>query len=594
MTPSNKFNIASAFESVFKTYATCDALFVGDCYYTYQQLRNQSNILRDLILKHSKSQVNFVGVFCDRSIDAYSGMVGVLLSGRAYMPLNPIHPPDKLRKFIEISECSIIILGEECADIFSKIESIDQDLVVICPNPGEKIDKLKANNKNIRVTYVFPSHSDELQQLDVEIFEDTSAYLMFTSGSTGEPKGIVVSHKNLSSYANYTISKYKIDSSDRVSQPVDISFDLSVHNIFTTLLAGASLYVLTRNDLIAPREFINRHRLTHWISVPSVAIAMSSMGFLAKNSLPSLKYTLFCGEGLPCNIAIEWQAAANNSVIENLYGPTEATVAFMSYSWNQVTSPSECFNGLVPIGLPFDGMEARIVPNDQDADSMSIGELYVSGDQVVMGYFKNETLTNERFVILDGDSSKLWYRTGDLVKRSGNGDYLFVGRNDDQLKIRGYRVELLEIDHVLREACGHQMAVCLPKVTGENFEVIEGVVGFVESSSIKQTKEDLINFCITKLPNYMVPLDIIFLEKMPLNVNGKIDKKFLRQSILEDVEGSNTFDKSNHELVMFDLSCSVCLKTLDEDKNLGGYGFIKIINHQQQDDYICHICLKGF
>jgi acyl-coenzyme A synthetase/AMP-(fatty) acid ligase len=213
---------------------------------------------------------------------------------------------------------------------------------------------------------------------------------------------------------------------------------------------------------------------------------------------------------------------------------------------------------------------------------------------VVEGYFKNEALSKDKFVVIDDHASRVWYRTGDLVKQTDDGNYLFIGRNDDQLKIRGYRIELLEIDHVLREACGHQMAIGLPKMSGSDLDVIEGIIGFVQNSSIKQTKDDLIHYCKSKLPDYMVPMDIIFLDSMPLNINGKIDKKLLRNSMQEGIFASNDSDASILENSKPELSCTVCLRTLEEDKQLGGYGLIKIINHQHQDDYICHICLKGF
>jgi non-ribosomal peptide synthetase component F len=336
----------------------------------------------------------------------------------------------------------------------------------------------------------------------------------------------MVSHEIVLHFIDYVTKRYGFNSTDRMSQTFDQTFDLSAHDMFVAWHNGACVCCPTQKQLIKPGAFVNDARLTVWFSVPSTAVFMRRLGVLKPGMYPQLRLSLFCGEALPLEIVRQWAQAAPNSVIENIYGPTELTIACTGYRWDNTRSPGECEQGVVPIGEPFDDMEALIVNEElREVESGQAGELLMTGPQLCLGYWRDEEKTRRAFVTLPSKPGAHYYRTGDRVRRRGAGKpLLYLGRLDSQIKVLGHRVELGEVESALREASGLDGVVALGwPMTPSG---ADGIEVFIQGGGI-DTKE-LLEKVRTRLPVYMVPRNIRLMRQFPLNANGKFDRAALR------------------------------------------------------------------
>jgi amino acid adenylation domain-containing protein len=507
------------------------ALLVDGQEITYEVLLHGAARIATAITSFQPEHYQLGAILAARSVTAYAGILGILASGKGYVPLNPRFPVERSQKMLARSGARVLIVDEGSrAHLPGLLSAIENALTVIVPESEDVTDlaaalpghRFVSRNDLIDPSYGLPR---------VEVDPGATAYLLFTSGSTGEPKGVPISHSNVCSYVRATSNYYQVNECDRHSQEFDLTFDLSVHDMFVTWERGACLCCVPEKSVMAPAKFIRDSRLTLWFSVPSVVGLLSKLRLLAPGSLPTLRCSLFCGEPLPAAYAQQWQEAAPNSIVENLYGPTETTIAITRYRWDSRVSPGNCLNGVVPIGWPFDGQRVSVVGQGRrQVPPGEGGELCLAGSQVTRGYWNNQEKTDEQFVRLPEGGGAVWYRTGDLVKQKPDGCLLYLGRVDHQVKIRGYRVELQEIEGVLREACGTEQVAAVPwPISSGN---AEGIVAFV-SGLARLDSERALERCRKILPDYMVPRTIRLLEEMPLNSNGKIDRKRLT-SYLED------------------------------------------------------------
>jgi non-ribosomal peptide synthetase component F len=375
--------------------------------------------------------------------------------------------------------------------------------------------------------FIFSNELEDAEEFDEikDIDEDAIAYFVFTSGSTGEPKIVQQSNKNVITYLNYVSKRYKLDENDRVSQTFELTFDNSIHDMFICWKYGACLYCVPRNHVMMPAGFIKDKQLTVWYSVPSIGLNMLKLNRLKEESLPSLKYTLFCGEALPKNLVKPWAKAANNSTIENYYGITETTHQISVYQWDDENSEAECINDIVSIGKIFDNLKYCILDeNKNEVSRGEPGELYVTGVQVTKEYFNDPERTQTSYVIIPPLGNDVWFKTGDLVKERENGNLNYLGRLDNQVQILGNRVELQEVDCILKKAANSEMVISLawPIKNG----MAEKIISFIAESE-EQERAKILAYCRNTLPPYMIPRDIFFIDKIPLNDNGKFDKQKL-------------------------------------------------------------------
>ncbi len=466
-------------------------------------------------------------LFAYRSLTAFAGVLGILLRGHGYVPLNRTFPVERTRHMLERSETKSLVVDQASApQLDALLDGWTRRLLIILPE-HEDIDPLQTK---------WPLHRflGEREMTTAKTFSpvhaspDSIAYLLFTSGSTGSPKGVMVAQRNVRSYMDFVVRRYAITESDRCSQTFDMTFDLSAHDMFVAWECGACVCCPTQKELIKPDRFINDSRLTIWFSVPSTAVFMRRLGLLKPGMYPTLRLSLFCGEALPLESARDWVASAPNSIIENIYGPTELTIACTAYRWDSVRSPAECEQGVVPIGEPFPAMEAFVADEDlREVEPGAPGELLMTGPQLSLGYWRDEDKTKYAFVTPPGKHCT-YYRTGDRVRRPLHGrPMVYLGRMDNQVKILGHRVELGEVEAVVREVSGVDGAVAVGwPVTPSG---AAGIEVFLQAE--RADMRSLQSRIAARLPAYMAPRRIHLLAAIPLNANGKFDRKVLIQCL---------------------------------------------------------------
>ena len=517
--PKQPRSLISGFFRSLRANPGSPSLEIGDDVLTYEQLWNYAGKITTCLKESLDPSEDVVALLASRSVGAYGGILGILGSGRGYCPLNPKFPLERTLTMLNASGCKTLVVGQECAaTLEALLPRLEKPLTLIVPDPGWELkSEALARHRVIAARQL----SKVADPLDPAVDGGATAYLLFTSGSTGIPKGVAVSQANAVAYMEYAAKRFGFHAADRCSQNFDLTFDLSVHDLFTCWDAGATLCPYTEQTL-TPATLIEEKGLTCWFSVPSVAMFASKLGLLEPGAFPTLRWSLFCGEALSASLAEAWQQAANKSILENLYGPTEATIAITYYRWDSATSPEECVRGLVPIGWPFDGQQVCAVTEELAPVALGeSGELCLGGSQVTGGYLNDPEKTAKSFVRLAHTGDQIWYRTGDLVRQDDRGCLFYLGRRDFQVKISGYRVELQEIDLVLREAAKTELAVAIPWPLSEGSA--SGIVGVVSGADPAHDAQ-IIAACEARLPRYMVPNRIYHFPQIPLNVNGKIDR----------------------------------------------------------------------
>lgn len=478
----------------------------------------------------------WVGMMAGKRLHGYAAMLGILAARKGYMPLSCSAPGVRLADMIERSGTSLVFADEEgLRALPSMLAHMGRRLTVLVDVAEEtataQVEALEKAWPSHAFRRVMPEAMAS-EALALEVRRDTSAYLLFTSGSTGRPKGVMVSHGNVRHFLDAISDRYAFTAADRFSQNFDFTFDLSVFDVFACLEAGGCICVPSGGDQVLPARYINRSRLTVWFSVPSAVTAMQSARQLKPGSFGGLRYSFFCGEALIVKTARAWQAAAPAGKLVNLYGPTEATICCTDYEWS-AKDRALADEHVVPIGNVFRGLHASV--RDEKGMTVAdeeIGELYIGGPQVTLGYLDSPEENAKRFVE-DASSGRRFYRTGDRVFFDVRDCLHFVGRVDHQVKVRGYRIELGEVEQALR-ACrvdANVVVVPWPAQTPH-----ERLIAVCEGEGLDEYEgQRVIGGLRQRLPDYMVPDEIVVMERFPLNGNGKIDRRAVAQALADQL-----------------------------------------------------------
>lgn len=505
------------------------AIQLGDEHYTYSNLLRNVHSLATFLNSIDHSCIR-CAVYSDRNYSAYLSILAILFAGKAYVPINPSEINNrKKQRTIELSQPGVICIDAKNLMGVSKLLEtlIPTKVCLFCQEHFEHLsEKIPHHQYYLWNQKMRPSHA--IEGLLADVLPTNEAYVMFTSGSTGDPKGIVVKHYNVISYIDAMTRLYQPKPNDRFSQLVELTFDLSVHDLFLCWSNGASLYVMPEDYIFGIKNFMRKNAITFWISVPSTITLLNQIGHLEKNNFPALRQSFFCGEALSITQARLWQVAASNSEIHNIYGPTEATVAFTYFKFRQKDFYDK--DGIVPIGQPLGSGRVAIVNKDGElCNPGEIGELCLSGQQVVSGYLNNQQATQNQFVYFSWDERKTcWYKTGDLAIQNVENQLEYKGRIDDQWQIRGYRIERLEIENELKRIAKSEAIAISPLLDG-----VDNVIGFIAFVVEDLDEKQLIKDLRLYLPRIMLPNCIVKLKAIPKNMNGKTDYTALKKIVNE-------------------------------------------------------------
>lgn len=507
------------------------ALVVDRRTYSYTELCNGAREVAAWLrsAKDSCAAPERIGILASRSFETYAGMLGAAWAGATYVPLNPKQPPARLVSILGQAELSALIVDTNFAERLA-----DADVRAALParvlTPSRPL--AWSDDSRTRVTPWSALSGNDATPAPAATAPEHPAYVIFTSGTTGVPKGVVVSASNLAHFLAAVRSLYAFGPADRFGQFCEASFDLSVFEIFAAWDAGASLHVVPESKLMAPAGFIRTQQLTVWASVPSAISLMARMKLLGPGVFATLRVSFLIGEALAVDVAKAWQQAAPDSIVDNHYGPTEATVAC---TVQRLTDPvvETPGRGTMAIGKPYDETSVEIVgPDGGFLAAGETGEMALHGPQVAIGYLGDPDLTARRFPLLDHPrlGRSRWYLTGDLGYRDGDGVLHCLGRIDHQVKILGHRVELEDLEAHLRTASGTDAvaSIAWPIVNG----TATGIAAFVcgATAALPDIRERLLEL----VPPYMVPRRLRAVEALPLSANGKVDRNALRSMLDEE------------------------------------------------------------
>lgn len=491
-------NILTPILETIKQSGANHAFCIAEKFYTYTEFAQHISKIRKALQTSTVNSCN-IGLVVNDDIETYASIFAIWLEGYAYVPLHPQQPVERSLEIISQANIDIVVNSRE-NDCYPGVQNIETahlkfDEFVLQPKPAS---------------------------------DDALAYILFTSGSTGKPKGVPITRSNVGAFMkSFFEVGFLINQSDRCLQCFDLTFDVSVQSYLVPLVHGACIYTIPHDQIKYSYVYglFEDHKLTFGAMAPSMLRYLRP--YFDEIDLPSMRYCILTAEASPIDLIDEWSGCIPNAEIYDFYGPTEATIYCTYYKFNR-NGLNKQHNGMSSIGKPMNGLSAvicdergNILGNDNK------GELCISGGQLTPGYWNDPQKTAESFFEIESEGTiSRYYKTGDSCFFDSEGDLMYAGRLDYQVKIQGYRIELGEIEYHARECLKGQnaVAVSFENNTG-NTEIALFVEGELADPSV------LSAYLQSKMPYYMVPTKLLVENKFPLNTNGKIDRNLLKKSI---------------------------------------------------------------
>lgn len=511
------------------------AVALGEEVLTYGRLDELSDALAALLRETDCRAGDRVALLAPRSPRTVAAALGVYKAGALLVPLDPEGPAARQEKVLRSSGCRLLLAdggaaGARRAEEVLLRPGLPDGLHLGWFGPSRELAEAG-------LAAVFTGEDADRYRGAPPPGEPAgsgdAAHILFTSGSTGEPKGVVVRHESVIRFVEWAVDHFRIEPGERLSGHSPLHFDLSTFDLFGSLAAGAELHLIPPELNLLPHrlaELIRRSRLTQWFSVPSVLNYMARFDVVEPGDFPALRRLMWCGEVFPTPALVYWMERLPHARFTNLYGPTEATIAS---SFHDVPRAPEDERAPVPIGRACPGEELLVLdrhlrpvaPGEQ-------GELYLRGVGLSPGYWQDPARTREVFLPdpAGGGPGERIYRTGDLARLGEDGLVYFCGRADSQVKSRGYRVELGEVE-IAVASLGLAREAVVTAVPTDGFEGHRICCAYVPAPDRDATPSALRRELRRLLPDYMIPARWLTYERLPRNANGKLDRKRIQEEI---------------------------------------------------------------
>ena len=501
---------------------------------TYGKLESDSNKLAGLLIKKNLKPGDRVGLFMEKTPKTIVAMLGITKAGGVYVPLDPHSPVERAIKIIKSSNPSLLFVDHNTTYQFQHIIESDEETGLI-PWAWWSEEPL-LHGDNIPPRFIYNDIKGQKNE-PYQVIRDSvrAAQILFTSGSTGQPKGVVITHKNIESFINWAVPYFNMQPGERTSCHSPLHFDLSTFDIYGAFAAGSHLHLVPASMSTDPKKlsaFILENKLNQWFSVPSALSYLAKFQVIPKGGYPNLKRLIWCGETFPLPSLKYWMKNLPDVQFTNLYGPTETTIASSYYTVD--TLPDDLTE--IPIGKPITGEKLIILDEDLNQKNIGeVGDLYIEGSGLSPGYWKDIAKTKAAFMRHTNEegSRKRIYKTGDLASLGSDGLVYFHGRSDYQIKSRGYRIELGEIESAL----SHNELLREYAVVPVHIDGFEGTAigcAYVGTKRKNGSLAPLLKQKLkNKIPSYMLPQVWMEFERLPRNGNGKIDRKKLSDQFEE-------------------------------------------------------------
>lgn len=514
------YNLGQVFNQIAVDNGSKPALrFLDGTTVSYSEMEKLSNKIANYLLENTVKQGDVIAIFNEKNSVSCSIMLACLKIGAIYTNLDYNSPVERIRKMLGLCNPVMFFSPEKYVSFLEQCNF-------------EESKTISYTSSNFLETIA--GFSDNFPITNSNVIGNNPAYLMFTSGSTGFPKGVVITHANILNFINWSKNTYRTSPDDIFTNINPMHFDNSVFDFYSSLYTGASMAPVTEELTKNPRKLLdvlNKINPTIWFSVPSMLVYMLKMRALKETDLPGLRIVSFGGEGFPKNqLRNLWDLWGCRVRFLNVYGPTECTCICSSYD---VSEKDMSTDDLLPLGPMAPNFGFLILNNEEKpVEEEDIGELYISGPNVGFGYFNNPEKTKEVFVQnpLNNFYSEIVYKSGDLARYNRKENLLyFTGRTDNQIKRMGYRIELEEIENALGSLNYiEENAVIYNKLDNDNGKIIVCI-----RSTTKDENKILAD--IAKLiPSYMLPNEFRFYDHLPKNQNGKIDRLKLKEEYVNE------------------------------------------------------------